>query len=66
MTKPLSEWIKDQFGLRLTEAAKIIRNKLYRISVNGILTKNMSFGVKKGDTVSISGKDYLVDWKTND
>lgn len=66
MTKPLSEWMKDHFGIQLGNAAKIIKNHRYRISVNGILTKNMSFGVKKGDKVSISGKEYIVDWKSND
>jgi len=66
MNKPLSEWMKDYFGIQLGYAAKMIKNPRYRISVNGILTKNMSFGVKKGDKVTIAGKEYLVDWKTND
>jgi hypothetical protein len=66
MTKPLSEWLKDHFGIQLGNAAKIIKNPRYRISVNGILTKNMSFGVKKGDKIIIAGKEHLVDWKSND
>lgn len=63
MTKPLSEWLKDKFGIQLGYAATIIKNPRFKISVNGVPTKNISFGVKKGDIVRISGKEYEVDWK---
>ena len=63
MKKPLAEWMKYRFGVELGYAVSMIMRGNWKIKVNGIMTKNISYPLKQGDEVELGNKKYEVKWK---
>lgn len=61
--KPLAEWLKYNFGLELNYVVGMMKRRSLKIKVNGVSIKNMSYSLKEGDIVEVSGKPFTVKWK---